>query len=291
MSEELDRRTVTFEQAEGAEPLPVQLQLKEVSPELRARLWAVLHDQLRKATAGDHMGYAEPWIDGGWREILRGRHVFRLHRPVDEFDKRAATQIAEVKMILMRGDYVAIYGFLTWVIRHQECPSHVLPQLQSALSKSHAAWRITERTFVPVGSEEDAAVVARTFAVLRNSEFRGARTHLKQAAELVSSGDWGGSVKQSIDAIESVVRMIAGASTLGDAIKALERRGQLNSQLKEALSKLYGYTNSEHGVRHSLLEQPGVNVDEQDALFMFGACAAFITYMIGKGRAAGVIQS
>jgi len=31
-----DRRRLTFEQAEGAEPLPRQLQTKEVSQELRA---------------------------------------------------------------------------------------------------------------------------------------------------------------------------------------------------------------------------------------------------------------
>ena len=36
-----DRKKLTFEHAEGAEPLPSQMQLKEVSPQLRAVLWRV----------------------------------------------------------------------------------------------------------------------------------------------------------------------------------------------------------------------------------------------------------
>jgi hypothetical protein len=41
-SEYEDRKRLTFEQAEGAEPLPSQLELQEISPELRARLWSIL---------------------------------------------------------------------------------------------------------------------------------------------------------------------------------------------------------------------------------------------------------
>jgi hypothetical protein len=41
-----DRKQSTFEQAEGADPLPNQLKLKQISPELRAALW--------RARAGVH---------------------------------------------------------------------------------------------------------------------------------------------------------------------------------------------------------------------------------------------
>jgi hypothetical protein len=32
------------------------------------------------------------------------------------------------------------------------------------------------------------------------------------------------------------------------------------------------------------------NVDESDAIFMFSACAAFISYLVGKARTAGLLQ-
>jgi hypothetical protein len=57
--EELKRRRgLTFAQAEGVEPLPAQLGPKELSPELRAHLWAVLYDKLKLGSY-----YAPIWVD------------------------------------------------------------------------------------------------------------------------------------------------------------------------------------------------------------------------------------
>ena len=47
-SEYEDRKRLTFEQAEGAEPLPSQLKLKEVSNELRALLWNIFFRELSR---------------------------------------------------------------------------------------------------------------------------------------------------------------------------------------------------------------------------------------------------
>jgi hypothetical protein len=40
-----------------------------------------------------------------------------------------------------------------------------------------------------------------------------------------------------------------------------------------------------------LLEAGAPAVDETDALFMIGACAAFVSYMINKVRTAGLISN
>jgi hypothetical protein len=47
---DIDRTNVTFEQAEGLEPLPSQLKPKELTKGLRAGLWYVLHAHLEEAT-------------------------------------------------------------------------------------------------------------------------------------------------------------------------------------------------------------------------------------------------
>ena len=46
-----------------------------------------------------------------------------------------------------------------------------------------------------------------------------------------------------------------------------------HNALSESFQKLYGYTCDENGIRHSLLENGAANVGEEEALFMFGACA------------------
>ena len=44
-----DRRQLTFEQAEGVEPLPTQLDPKELSKQLRAIVWLLVYESLREA--------------------------------------------------------------------------------------------------------------------------------------------------------------------------------------------------------------------------------------------------
>ncbi|MDI3562541.1 hypothetical protein [Bradyrhizobium sp. Arg816] len=59
--------------------------------------------------------------------------------------------------------------------------------------------------------------------------------------------------------------------------------------MKNGFNSLYNYTSDEKGIRHALLDDSAAKVDETDALFMFGACAAFVSYLIGKARANGLL--
>jgi hypothetical protein len=63
----------------------------------------------------------------------------------------------------------------------------------------------------------------------------------------------------------------------------------MHPAFKKALVSLYGYTSDEAGIRHSLLEDE-TRADMHDALFVLGVCASFVTFLIGKGRTAGMIS-
>jgi hypothetical protein len=91
-------------------------------------------------------------------------------------------------------------------------------------------------------------------------------------------------VRESIHAVEAVaVRLAPGTGTLGAALKVLEQRGHLHGGLKAAFSSLYGYSSDEEGVRHALVFGDEAQVDEADALFMLGACASFVSYLLARG--------
>src|SRR5262245_3490770 len=91
-----DRKRLTFEQAEGVAPLPTQLKLKELSEELRARLWAAVYHSFK-----DHRNYG----DGGyhfldpWASILKGMHVYRYHLMADKFENDFDDRVEEAKVI------------------------------------------------------------------------------------------------------------------------------------------------------------------------------------------------
>jgi hypothetical protein len=56
--------------------------------------------------------------------------------------------------------------------------------------------------------------------------------------------------------------------------------------MKGAFQKLYGYTSDENGIRHASVFDPKAKVDETDALFMLGACASFVSYLLARHRQA-----
>lgn len=65
----------------------------------------------------------------------------------------------------------------------------------------------------------------------------------------------------------------------------------IHGALKSGFKAIYGYTSDEKGIRHPLLDIGVAKVDETDAIFMFSACAAFISYLIGKARSADLLKS
>jgi hypothetical protein len=98
-SEYADRKRLTFEQAEGAEPLPSQLKLKEVSPELRALLWGIFHRLLVDARER----YPRDTLDGEFVQVLYDWHVGRCFRAADEFKPSYEYWAEELKLLFMQG--------------------------------------------------------------------------------------------------------------------------------------------------------------------------------------------
>jgi len=70
-------------------------------------------------------------------------------------------------------------------------------------------------------------------------------------------------------------------ATLGDALKRLADAGiNIHPAFNKSLSQMYGYTNDESGIRHSLLEES--RLDYEDAKFMLVVCSAFVNFLRGK---------
>jgi hypothetical protein len=93
------------------------------------------------------------------------------------------------------------------------------------------------------------------------------------------------SVQESIHAVESVSRTLDPSADLFKALARLEQKISIYAAMKKGFTSLYGYASDENGIRHALLEAGEAKVDEADALFMIGACAAFVSYLLNKERA------
>ncbi len=289
--DQIDRKKLTFEQAEGAAPLPSQLKLKEVSQQLRSLVWLIFHGELQAATRTESMGGVPPWIGDPWVSILRDWWVFHHHRMVDEFDSSARQLTKLIKDQIAMGTYTDVLGLVQFVLRHPKRPRGLETRFADAFELARAAYRVVDgTTIVPFSTEEEHAAIRLAFSDLAAPELSGARKHLRTAADELSAGNYAESVRGSIDAVESVARVLdPGSATLDPALKRLAAKVRLHPALVAGFGKLYGYTSDEKGVRHALLDEPTSPVDETDALYMFGSCAAFVTYLVRKARAAGLL--
>jgi hypothetical protein len=282
----LERHDMTFEQAEGAELLPTQLNLREISKELRARLWEVIYYDITNQV--DH----HKRLFGSWYDVLHDFYVKRKFMMVDEISARWDWNLSQLKRIISSGDYIAVFGFLQFVIRHENCPYEFADKIEKELQEARAAYRLIDgRTIMPIVSETDQSTIEQALADLSETEFKGARAHLVNAGAELTAGEYSASIRESIHAVEAVARMLSTSGSLSDALAKLEKHSAIHGGLKSGFNAIYGYTSDEKGIRHSLLNEPQSRVDEADALFMIGACSAFISYLLQKARNSGIIAN
>jgi hypothetical protein len=286
--DEIERRKkLTFAEAEGLAPLPRQLGRTEVSAELRAVLWDLIHRRIQQSIRGDTWAY----VGDPWAKILRQVHVYLDHKPTDEFSTQPADVLAAVKPVFMTGTHDRLYGWLQFVM--QVADDRLLSRaVAAALEFCRAPYRVVDGyLLMPVASEQDAETVVRAFAELRDVGVHGAREHLKAAAARLNDGKFADSVRESINAVESVAKALEPSADLSKTLVRLEASANIHGALKKGFLAIYGYTSDQQGIRHPLIDDPTASVDETDALFMIGACSAFISYLIAKGRTARLFEN
>lgn len=182
-----------------------------------------------------------------------------------------------------------VLGFFDWLLTGVGRPPIRADEIDAILVHCRSAYRVIDGSICFAGTDEEVETLKRAFADLSAAGFNGARAHLREAAKRLTNGDWSDSIRESIHAVEAVAVLIEPkATTLGDALKLIEKKKTIHPALKTGFQNIYGFTSDEKGIRHSLLDKEASEVEEADALFMIGACAAFVSYLLSKARAAGL---
>ena len=176
-----------------------------------------------------------PQSRGIWNKILYVKHVTRDHKMADEFSSEFARQRDGLKRVFTQGSYAELYGFLEWVLRLDQ--RSITPEkVNDVLELCRSPYRVIGDipAIVPISSEAERQTLERAYSDLASSEFAGAREHLRKAAEELTAGNCAGSIRESIQAVESVARTVAGKPSLSDALSEIEVAHRLHPRLKQA---------------------------------------------------------
>lgn len=282
---------MAFSERGGYKAVRAQIQFECMDDPLRNGIWNVLTD---------HWLVEGDWHDGVYRFSSARYRARRLYRdffrlPADSVPTAWPTFRKVVRDWFFSFEWHAVYDLVEYSVRDYEsnggsAVSEFVKDLNSILDREKAGYRLVDGLVMPLTSEEEIEVLEGALTGSPDP----VRAHLRCALEMLSdrvNPDYRNSIKESISGVESLCRQIAGVDKagLGDALDALvNRRGtQLHKALRGAFNQLYGWTSDAEGIRHAMMEEPNLKIE--DAKFMLVACAAFVNYVRAKANASADI--
>lgn len=275
---EYKRSEITFEQAEGLQPLPAQMEQKFVSLPLRAFL---LRETLSNIKAERNNSYSSAELGPYWARTFTEYCLEQGISPSDIYSRYGAVE-TKLDTLFMKGSYGKVLGAVEYFVRSlsdTRLGATYAAAVRGQLERLHCAYRLIENSIVPIASAEEAATIVDALNDLKADGMGGAKAHLLQAGSFLTAGAFADSIRESIHAVESVARSLTGKSSLREALNELSQGHPMHPALKEGLNRIYGYTSDANGIRHPIVGDDGPQAGEPEAIFMFGACAAFVTYL------------
>ena len=291
-----DFSKLTFAQREGKAQLPEAMALEHVPQQFRQFVWLAIDNEINSlAGIGILDDFYETRQDHGISQIIWSFQFEIGLVPHDEIPRpKPSIDRTFSREIILFGQYHEAFTFVEYILRHDSCPSSLYGAIEQAFTNTSTAYFVKKigeiPTIIPRINREAGEAARQAIETIDASGVDGAASHLRQAAEHINARQFADSIADSIHAVESVARMIDSKPnrTLGPALNSLENAGVLKHPvLKSAFDKLYGYTNSEQGIRHALLDKDAADVGLEEAVFMFGACASFAAYLTENYRQVG----
>jgi hypothetical protein len=278
-----------FSERMGLTPVRSTVQVRSMDNGLRNGLWNVFSCGIlpeRRVVPLASNAFALALCTAIWRDYFKA--------PVDEMPAAWLSTYGQLKDYFFKCPWFRVYDFLEFAARnlaqlYADLTSDFITACNAVLKKELSAYRFVGTEIAPITSEQEIKEIEEALEL--PSVLKPVSQHLARALELLAdrvSPDYRDSVKESILAVEALSQLVTGdtKATLGEALKVIEDAVGLHGALKAALSSLYGYTSDAEGIRHALLEEP--TLDLEDAKFMLVACSAFVNYLVEKACKAGI---
>ena len=256
-----------FSQRKGLKPVAEVIQIDSMNSELRNSLWNTLYVFVwSKKSATDREFFSkELWFD-----------FFK--KPIDSRPEYSRLILAEIREYFFACEWFEVYDFLEFVVGTLP-RSKIVKVLNFILERELSGYRFVSGHLTDITNTQELEMLE---TALSDSQFAGVDAHLQQALDLYAkrmNPDYRNSIKESISAVESMARIVSEnpRAMLGDALKAIEKKGLLHKALKDGFIKLYGYTSDSDGIRHAMMAEPKLTA--ADARYFLLSCTSFVNYL------------
>lgn len=212
-------------------------------------------------------------------------------KDLDSFDEYLNHYIPAIKSLYDKLEWFEVYDYIEQYLIYSrayntEFADDLTRLVNHVLEKHNSAYRIQDGHVIPISNEQELSEVSEA----SHTGQKAIDTHIRRAIWLFSqreSKDYANVIKEAISAVEAAVNIVNGTegTTLGEALKTLDKTRKIPEALKQGFEKLYGYTNDkETGIRHALINNAQCPPDFADAKFMLVACSAFVNWILLKSK-------
>ncbi len=281
----------SFSQRKGIKPIKSLIQVDSMDEALRNGLWNAITiyywDRVRPLS---HVN--EYYLSSNEQVEILVRRIWMYHfkKQIDTLGNEWFGVLKQIRNHFFTCQWNEVYDFVEFVANNypdKYMNEKYITYCNTILKQEISGYRFVGGIITPITSEEEIAEVEEVFNKVPNP----VSIHLKTALNLLSdrkSPNYRNSIKESISAVESICKIISGnpKAELEQALREIEKQTELHPALKKSFSSLYGYTSDAEGIRHALLEEP--NLDVEDAKFMLICCSAFINYLRIKASKANI---
>jgi len=294
----MDNNRNSFSQRMGFEPIKKEIQIDSMDDDLRNGLWNVLTivywGNFEKYYSDNiYDNYQYPISNYPNLEVFCKLLCIKYYKKtLDSMTGSWVNFYNDMRNYFFNCKWNKVYDFLEFVAENfpdsNEKNISFQKDCNSVLEKEFSGYRFIEKLIVPITNKEEISEIEKALSF--SDKFKPVSQHLKDALQKLSdreSPDYKNSIKESISAVESMCNLITGSKTsLGNALKKLEKHIKIHTALKNGFIKIYGYTSDEDGIRHGMLDIP--NIDFEDAQYFLVSCSAFINYLKSKTLKANI---
>lgn len=155
--------SVPFSQRTGLEPIPPQLKLGQVSPELRHLLYYYIRLEIDRGTA--YSPYSSAVFNDKWKRVAMDLHVLFFKEPADKFPYLVDKNEQRINVFVQRADIGKLFDLVEFLVQHPGCSKELTRELTGAFVTARAAYRLFDKRYIAgIGTDEQAMAFERAIA-------------------------------------------------------------------------------------------------------------------------------
>ena len=256
--------------------------IDEIDDKVKNRIWNLFVkcvDVLRRELEGDY------FIEKLWDEFFKERIDDLEYSSFDYMTGKKTYSLENIEFKFNQLKWYEYYDFLEFLMKESPLKGIISKEANKIFEDENMECRVINYMIVPLIGEEEIREIEMGQKI--SDRYEKVRVHLKKAVELYAKRpqpDYKNSIKDSISAIEALTKIVTNkpSATGVDLLKQFSSRFNLHPAFIEGLSKIYGWTSDEGGIRHSEKKYPYLESGKDEARLMLVLCHAFVNYIIQK---------